>query len=112
MCAPIWKTNTIVSLFLLSCCYMTHDTATAMHFPPNSGLIFLTDEMTNDKYLVDTGARFSIVPHKSDSMPSGPLLREANGLPIPSWGFIMKAIQFQGKLFTLCFCKLQWQDSF
>jgi hypothetical protein len=29
-----------------------------------------------------------------------PLLKGANGLPIPSWGFIVKAVQFQGKLFT------------
>jgi hypothetical protein len=27
-----------------------------MHFPENAGLIFLTDELTNDRYLVDTGA--------------------------------------------------------
>jgi hypothetical protein len=55
--------------------------------------------MTNDKYLVYTGATLSIVPHKSNSKPSDPLLKGANGLPIPSWGFITKAVQFQGKLF-------------
>jgi hypothetical protein len=32
------------------------------HFPTNAGLIFLTDELTNDRYLVDTGATLSIVP--------------------------------------------------
>jgi hypothetical protein len=32
-----------------------------------------------------------------------PLLRGANGLAIPSWGFITKATQFQEKLFTSCF---------
>jgi hypothetical protein len=26
-----------------------------MHFPANAGLIFLTDKLTNDRYLVDTG---------------------------------------------------------
>jgi hypothetical protein len=41
----------------------THAIATAMHFPANVGLIFLTDELTNDMYfLVDTGATLSIVP--------------------------------------------------
>ncbi len=39
-----------------------HATATAMHFPANAGLIFLTDKLTNDRYLVDTGATLSIVP--------------------------------------------------
>jgi hypothetical protein len=35
-------------------------TATTIHFHPNSGLIFLTDEMANGKQLVDTGATLSI----------------------------------------------------
>ncbi len=39
-----------------------HATATAMHFPANAGLIFLTDDLTHDRYLVDTGATLSIVP--------------------------------------------------
>jgi hypothetical protein len=29
-----------------------------MHFPANAGLIFLTYELTNYRYLVDTGASF------------------------------------------------------
>jgi hypothetical protein len=47
--------------------------ATVEHFPTNSSLIFLTVELTNDKFLVDTGATLSIVPHTSNSKPSGPL---------------------------------------
>jgi hypothetical protein len=79
-----------------------HTTATAMHFPANAGLIFLTDEL-NDKYLVDTEATLSIVPCNQNSSPSGPLLKEADGRPIPSWGFNQKTVQFQGKLFTSSF---------
>jgi hypothetical protein len=59
-------------------------TATAMHFHTKAGLIFLTDELTNDRYLVDTGATLSIVP----CSPSGPLLKGTDGQPIPSWCFI------------------------
>jgi hypothetical protein len=82
----------------------THTThATAMHFPANAGLIFLTDELTNNRYLVDTGATMSIVPRNQNSSPSGPLLKGADGQPIPSWGFIKKKLQFQGKLFTSSF---------
>jgi hypothetical protein len=81
----------------------THATATAMHFPANAGLIFLTDELTNDRYLVDAGATLSIVPCTKNSSPSGPLLKGADGQPIPSWGFIQKTVQFQGKLFTYSF---------
>jgi hypothetical protein len=61
-----------------------------MHFPINAGLIFLTDELTNDRYLVDTGAILSIVPCSQNSNPSGPLLKGEDGQPIPSWGFIKK----------------------
>jgi hypothetical protein len=71
-----------------------------MHFPANAGLIFLTDELTNDRYLVDTGATLSIVSCSQSSRSSGPLLRGADGQPIPSWGFIKKTVQFQGKLFS------------
>jgi hypothetical protein len=74
-----------------------------MHFPANAGLIFLTDELTNDRYLVDTWATLSIVPCNQNSSPSGPLLKGAAGQPILSWGFIQKTVQFQGKLFTSSF---------
>jgi hypothetical protein len=36
-------------------------TATAMHFPTNAGFIYLTDELTNDRYLVDTGVTLRII---------------------------------------------------
>jgi hypothetical protein len=74
-----------------------------MHFPANAGLMFLTDELTNDRYWVDTGATLSIVPCNQNSSPSGPLLKGADVQPIPSWGFIKKTVQFQGKLFTSTF---------
>jgi hypothetical protein len=74
-----------------------------MHFPANAGLIFLTEELTNDRYLVDTGAILSIVPCNQNSSPSDPLLNGAEGQPIPSWGFIQKTLQFQGKFFTTSF---------
>jgi hypothetical protein len=72
----------------------------AMHFPANAVLMFLTDELTNDRNLIDTGATLSIVPCSQNSSPSGPLLKGADGQPIPSGGFIQKTVQFQGKLFT------------
>ncbi len=78
-------------------------TATAMHFSANVGLIFLTDELTKDRYLVDTVATLSIVPCNQNFTPSGALLRGADEQTIPSWGFIQKTVQFQGKLFTSSF---------
>jgi hypothetical protein len=91
-----------------SAAFTTHATATAMHFPANTGLIFLTDELTNDKYLVDTRATLSIVPCSQNSSPSGPILKGADGQPILSWGFIQKTVQFQGKLLQQLSCKSLW----
>jgi hypothetical protein len=62
----------------------THATAMAMLFPAIAGLIFLTDELTCDRYLGDTGATLSIVPCNSKTSPSGPLLKGADGQHIPS----------------------------
>ncbi len=45
----------------------------------------------------------SIVPCNQNSSPSGPLLKGADGQPIPSWGFVQKTVQFQGKFFTSTF---------
>jgi hypothetical protein len=55
-----------------------HAMATAMNFPAYAGLIFLIDELTNDRYLIDTGATLSIIPCASTTSPSGPLLKRAN----------------------------------
>jgi hypothetical protein len=63
-------------------------------------VLFFLDELNNDRYLVDTGAVLSIVPCTSNSSPFGPLLKRANGLPIPSCGFVSQTVQCQGKLFT------------
>ncbi len=84
----------------------THATATAMHFPADGSLIFLTGQLTNNRYSVDTGAICNIeyfVPCTSNASPSGPFLKGADDQPIPSWGFVSKIVQFQGKLFTAKF---------
>jgi hypothetical protein len=86
-----------------SAAFSTHATATAMHFSANAGLMFLTDELTNNRYLVATGATLSIIPCHQNSSLSGPLLKRADDQPIPSWGFIKKTVQFQGQLFTSTF---------
>jgi hypothetical protein len=76
-----------------------------MHFPAYAGLIFLTDELTNDRYLVDTGATLSIVPCNQNSSPSGPLLKGADGQPIPSWDLLKKLCNFKANFLHQLFCK-------
>ncbi len=92
--------------------FPTHATATAMHFPANAGLIFLTDELTTDRYLVDTGATLSIVPCNQNSSPSGPLLKGADGQPIPSCSFIKKLCNFKASFLHQPFCKPLWPAPF
>jgi hypothetical protein len=76
-----------------------------MHFSANAGLIFLTEELTNDRYFVDTGATLSIVPWSQNSSPSGPLLNGADGQPIPSWGFIKKLCNSKANISHPVSCK-------
>jgi hypothetical protein len=75
-----------------------------MHFPAHAGLMFLTDE-PNDRYLVDTGATLSVIPCNQNSSPSGPLLKGADGQPIPSWGFIQKTVNFKANFLHQLFSK-------
>ncbi len=62
--------------FTGSAAELRHATATAMHFPANAGLIFLKDELTNDRYLVDTGATLSIL-FPAHPMPAHPMTNQS-----------------------------------
>jgi hypothetical protein len=52
---------------------------------------------------VDTGASYSIFPHSSAALPSGPKLRRAAGQLLPCWGEKTINLSFQGKHFTWTF---------
>jgi hypothetical protein len=69
-------------------------------FPSKCRTHFLTNELPCDRYLVDTGVTLSTVPCNSKTTPSGPLLKGADGQPIPSCGFIQKTVLFQDNLFS------------
>jgi hypothetical protein len=79
-----------------------------MYFPANAGLIFLTDKLINNRYWVDTGTTLSIVPCNQNSSPSGPLLKGADGQPIPSWGFIQKLCNIKESFSHPVFYKPLW----
>jgi hypothetical protein len=61
------------------------------------------DELTNNRYLVDTGAALSLIPFNSTSPPSGPTIVNANGKPIPSWNFISQNVHFHNNHFSHSF---------
>jgi hypothetical protein len=65
----------------------SRDRINAVHCPgahaANGGrLFFAVDDNTSKKILVDTGASYSIIPHRSSVRPSGPALRTANNMRI------------------------------
>jgi hypothetical protein len=66
----------------------------ANYFPTGAPLIYVKDTTSNVRYLVDSGAALSIVPHRSILPPSGPAIVNANGGLIPSWNFVTKHLHF------------------
>jgi hypothetical protein len=63
-----------------------------MSFLTAKNLIFLQDKHNNFRFLIDSGASLSILPHADT--PTRPHLLGANGKTIPVWGF---------RRFTVCF---------
>ena len=49
-------------------------------------LVHIVDESSSRRFLVDTGAAYSIFPFSSSGKQSGPRLTGADGLHIPCWG--------------------------
>ena len=74
-----------------------------MSFLPACGLIFLTDNLSGTKFLVDTGASLSILPHTSSAAQSGPKLVGVQGTAIPTWGYQQKTVVFGAARFTFNF---------
>ena len=66
-------------------------------------LVHIVDQLSNRRFLVDTGASYSIFPHTSSAAPSGPKLRGAAGQLIPCWGEKTFDLSFQGRRFSWTF---------
>ena len=49
-------------------------------------LLLLVDEATKEKFLVDTGSAFSILPYNSTEVATGPAIVAADRTPIKCWG--------------------------
>ncbi len=63
-------------------------------------LVHILDQLSQRRFLVDTGAAFSVFPHSSDGPPCGPALAGAAGQPIPCWGEKQFRLSFNGKEFS------------
>ena len=65
------------------------------------GLTYLSDSLSGLRFLADTGAAVSVLPHSaSPSSASGPALAGADGKGIASWGVVKKSLCFGGRIFT------------
>ncbi len=62
-------------------------------------LVHIVDQLTGRRFLIDTGASYSIFPHLSTSPPSGPHLTGARGQQIPYWGERVLQLDFHGRRF-------------
>ncbi|MFO0007061.1 MAG: hypothetical protein ACK559_38690, partial [bacterium] len=66
-------------------------------------LMHIVDETSQWRFLVDTGATYSIFPYFSPGKQSGPHLTGADGLHIPCWGERRLSLTFHGRLFVCPF---------
>jgi hypothetical protein len=63
-------------------------------------LVHIQDEISGTRFLVDTGASFSILPHRSPAAAKGPRLFGPAGQPIACWGERLLHLRFQGRDFS------------
>ncbi len=63
-------------------------------------LVFITDQLSQRRYLVDTGAAYSIFPYSSSSPACGPALSGPTGQHIPCWGERQFTLSFNNKQFS------------
>jgi hypothetical protein len=62
-----------------------------------SRLFFIADQSSHRRFLVDTGSSFSIIPHRSSALATGPALRSANNARIHCWGQKLAAVTINGQ---------------
>jgi hypothetical protein len=66
-------------------------------------LLHVTDILSNRRFLVDTGAAFSIFPHISPDRPCGPALQGPGGQAIQCWGEKEMQLQLGSRRFGWTF---------
>jgi hypothetical protein len=64
---------------------------------------FFQDKESKQQFLVDTGAISSVLPHRSQTTPTGPPISGANGKDIPCWGRIRRRLTFELRTFFVTF---------
>ena len=70
---------------------------------PPGQLVYATDQLSNRRFLVDTGAAYSILPHHSSGQPTGPPLAGPDGRPLACWGDKPVQLLLDGRRFQWTF---------
>jgi Reverse transcriptase (RNA-dependent DNA polymerase) len=70
-----------------------------------SRLLYLIDAASGRRFLVDSGAAFSVLPFRSTSSPTGLPLRGADDEKIDCWGTCRRAVYAGGRRFNMLFLK-------
>ena len=68
-----------------------------VHEANGGKLFFIQDKTSNNKFLVDTGSTYCILPYRSNRATCGPSLAAANGVRIRCWGYRRSAITIGGQ---------------
>ena len=66
-------------------------------------LVYITDQLSHRRFLVDTGAAYSILPHQSSGQPTGPPLAGPDGHPLACWGDKPVQLVLDGRHFQWTF---------
>ena len=66
-------------------------------------LFYIEDQHTHRRFLCDTGASYSILPHQSSAVASGPSLHGPAGRPIKCWGERELTLTFNDKQYKWLF---------
>jgi hypothetical protein len=72
-------------------------------------LVHMVDQFSGRRFLVDTGAAFSIIPHSSSLPASGRGIVGPTGLPIKCWGEREVQLKLSGQCFKWIFLQAEVQ---
>ena len=70
-----------------------------------ASLAHAVDQISGMKFLVDTGAAYSAIPHSSPVPARRPPLRGTGGSAIHCWGAITRTVKFVGQEFKWLFLR-------
>ena len=66
-------------------------------------LLSFQDSVTGTRFLIDTGASYSVVPYTSSDPQQGPKIVTADKRPIPCWGREPRQVSAGGRTYTVDF---------